>query len=506
MVVMGADHNKENIPGMRLSLTAIMGFAIAAIAYTFSDGISGNDFWWHIKVGEWVVEYGSVPTTDIFSWYGVAHEIPWTAHEWLADVILYCVHDGFGELGVFLLSMAAAFFMLLLLWVEAKEYVKKNILVGGLFFVLLAVTTSIFFYGRPHLFSFFLLYWELKMLFSYVNDPTHKGIYTIPVVSCLWSNIHGGSAALSYVICIVFCVVGALDLRIGRIEPTRLDQKALLKLVVITMCTIGAILVNPVGLEVLLYPYKSLGDPLQMNLISEWRSPNAKDIGELLLFFLPIVLLLIGFFAEEKKIRLIDLAVMGIFMFLFLRSVRFIMLWYIAAVFCAFPYVPLCRIKPVDEKTERRLIAICVAAVVLMVGMSGARVVDTLDQQNLISKTMSDEAIDAVKQDTPKRLFNDYNLGEALIYHEIPVFFDARADLYAQDNIMADGVSLLFLEQANASAENSFVEVESVIEKYEFDAILILKSRALYAYMISHPERFVCVYEDSTLGYFRVIQ
>ena len=71
---------------------------------------------------------------------------------------------------------------------------------------------------------------------------------------------------------------------------------------------------------------------------------------------------------------------------------------------------------------------------------------------------------------------------------------------------MADGVSLMFLEQANASAETPFVEVESVVRKYEFDAILILKSRAFYAYMISHPERYVCVYEDNTLGYFRVIQ
>lgn len=498
--------SEKKTPGMMLALVAILGIAITAIAYTFSEGISGNDFWWHIKVGEWVVENGSVPTTDIFSWYGVANEIPWTAHEWLADVILYLVHAGLGELGVYILSLLAALLMVGLLWHEARRYVEKNILIGGLFFVLFAVTTSIFFYGRPHLFSFFLLYWELKVLFAFVENPASKGIYTIPVLTCIWSNIHGGSASLAYVICAVFLVIGFLNIRIGKIEPTRFGNKAIVKLIIITICSVGAILLNPVGLEVLIYPYKSFGDQLQMTLISEWRSPDAKDMGDLILFFCPIVLLLIGFFAEEKKIRLIDLVVMGVFVLLFLRSVRFIMLWYIAAVFCAFPYVPECKIKPMSVESERVLIAVCLIVFALLIGMSCVQAYETMKDGNLISETVSDDAIKAVKEDAPERLFNDYNLGEALIYNEIPVFFDARADLYAHDNIMADGVSMTFLEQANSTAETSFVDVDGLIEKYEFDAVLILKTRALYSYIISHPDQFECVYEDNSVGYFRVVQ
>lgn len=498
--------SEKRIPGMMLALVAILGIAITAVAYTFSEGISGNDFWWHIKVGEWVVENGTVPTTDIFSWYGVANEIPWTAHEWLSDVILYLVHAGLGEVGIYILSLLAAFLMLGLLWHKARRYVEKNILIGGLFFVLLAVTTSIFFYGRPHLFSFFLLYWELKVLYAFMENPASKGIYTIPLLTCIWSNIHGGSASLAYVICAVFLVVSVLNIKIGKIVPTRLESRAIVKLIIITICSIGAILLNPVGLEVLIYPYKSFGDQLQMTLISEWRSPDAKEIGDLILFLCPIVLLLIGFFSEEMKIRLIDLAVMGVFVFLFLRSVRFIMLWYIAAVFCAFPYVPECKIKPMNNKTEGALIAVCLTVFALLIGMSGVQAYETAREGKLISVTMSDEAIEVVKEDAPDRLFNDYNLGEALIYNEIPVYFDARADLYAHDNIMADGVSLTFLEQANLDAETSYVDVAGLIKKYEFDAILILKTRALYSYLISHPEQFVCVYEDNSVGYFRVVQ
>ena len=498
--------SREKAPGMKLALVAIFGIAITVIAYTFSEGISGNDFWWHIKVGEWVVENGAVPVTDIFSWYGTANEIPWTAHEWLADVILYLVYAGLGELGIFIFSLLAAMLMAVLMWMEVKRDVEKNVLIGGLYVALFAVTTSIFFYGRPHLFSFFLLYWELKVLFAFVDDSRHKGIYTIPLLTCIWSNIHGGSAGLSYVICAVFLVVAMLNLKIGRIESTRLDKKAIAKLLVVTLCSVAAILLNPVGLEVLMYPYKSFGDQLQMTLISEWRSPDAKEIGDLLLFFCPIVLLLIGFLAEEKKIRLIDLAVMGIFVFLFLRSVRFIMLWYIAAAFCAVPYVPECRIKPISRKSEHGLIAVCLIVFMSLIGVSGVRIYETMADGGLISKVMSDEAILTVKEDSPDRLFNDYNLGEALIYNDIPVFFDARADLYAHDNIMADGVSLTFLEQMNLAAGEPYVDVNGLIEKYRFDAILILKSRPLFAYLLSHPDQFECVYEDNSTGYFRVVR
>lgn len=500
-------HRKsELISGMLLAVVAIVGIAMVAIVYTFSEGISGNDFWWHIKVGEWIVEHNKVPTTDIFSWYGVAHQIPWTAHEWLADVILYLIYKVTGQIGIFVLSIGAAFTMFFLLWHEAKKHVQNNILIGGLFFALFAVTTSVFFYGRPHLFSFFLLYWELKVLFAFTYNPKSKGIYSIPLLTCIWSNIHGGSAAISYVICGVFLVAGLLNVQIGKIAPSKMDRTSIIKLLVITLGSVVAILINPVGLDVLVYPFKSFGDQLQMTLISEWRSPDAKEIGDLVLFIIPIALMLIGFFQEEKKIRLIDLAIMGLFVFLFLRSVRFIMLWYISAVFCAFPYVPKCKIKPMSRKSEVTFVVACIAVFLAVIGMSISPLISTINNNKLISRTMSDEAVAVVKEDNPERLFNDYNLGEALIFNEIPVFFDARADLFAYDNIMADGVSLSFLEQANSTAETAYVDVATIVERYQFDAILILKSRPLYAYLVSQPSSFECLYEDDGLGYFKVIQ
>lgn len=495
---------KSNLPGISLATVTIWGIIITAIVYLFSQGISGNDFWWHIKVGEWVVSNKSVPTTDIFSWYGTAHEIPWTAHEWLADVMLYAIHNVFGNIGIFLLSMSAAFLMTWLLWREAKPYIERNIFITGLFFVLLAITTYGFFYGRPHLFSFFLVFAELKILYRFFKDPNSKSIYLIPVISCLWSNLHGGFASLSYILCAVFLFAGMWNIPIGKISPTKLEKKALLKLLVITLCSIGAILINPVGIDVLTYPYKSFGDQLQMTFINEWQAPDAKNIFNLICFFFPIVLMLIGFFAEEKRIRLIDLLVMGLFVLLFLRSIRFIMVWYIAAVFCAFPYMPQMKVKDMCPKFERTLIVTFLLVFSLLIGDGCIKISKTLQNDELISVMLSDEAISAIQEDASERVFNDYNLGEALIYNEIPVFFDARADLYVENGILADGISLMDLVQVNPDAEVPYIDVYELIKKYEFDSILILKEMPLYSYLISHPDLFVSVYEDNSIGYFRI--
>lgn len=101
--------------------------------------------------------------------------------------------------------------------------------------------------------------------------------------------------------------------------------------------------------------------------------------------------------------------------------------------------------------------------------------------------------------------YNDYNLGESLIYNDILVFYDSRADLYAQEDIMADGVSLMYLEPVSTLSDGAYLDVDKVIDKYQFDTIVLLKGRSLYSYIVSHPGKFKLVYEDDKIGYFRIL-
>lgn len=476
---------------------------LAVLLYCFSDGISGNDFWWHVKAGEWIVTHKRVPVEDVFSWIGQQYRIPWTAHEWLSEVVLYLIYSSCGQAGIYLLSIGLAILLTVLLILQAGERVTGNILFSGLFFTLFTVLTSLFFYGRPQIFSFFLLYAELKILYGYMEDASSRRILLIPLLSCLWSNLHGGSACLSYMLCVLFLIASAFRFRLGRIYSEPKTGRQIGKLVAVTLLSVAGIMMNPIGYRALIYPYVNVGNALQMSVISEWQVPDAKNIGNLVLYFLPIFLLSIGFFTETKKIRLIDFLIMGFFVLLFMRSARFIILWYIAAAFYAFDYLQPCRIKELKGRLEKGFCLVCALLLLVPVGYGVYWVGEKAAGGQMISTALSGEMTACIKKDGPQRIFNDYNVGETLIYHDIPVFFDARADLYAAEHIFEDGISLLFLQQYNTESLEKFVRPEEMIERYGFDAFIILKTRPLYAYLMSHPERYELVLEDETAGYLR---
>ncbi len=480
--------------------------ALSALLYCFSDGISGNDFWWHVKAGEWIVKNQSVPQTDIFSWLGTNRFISWTAHEWLAEVIFYGFFSLSGEKGIYLMSLILAILFLFTILRYARNCVKKNILISGIFFCIFAVIVGMFFYGRPHIFSFFLLFFELKILYDFWEDSNSKKIWLIPLISCLWSNIHGGSSSISYILCIIFLIAGVMKFSIGKIRSSGLSKRAVLILCAVTAISFFALMVNPAGAKMVAYPYVNMGDSVSMTYISEWASPDAKDIGQLILFFLPIGLMLIGLWGEEKEIRAIDILVMGFFLFLFFRSQRFIVLWYIAAVFSMLRYVPEMRIKAIRTKLERISLAVLLAALLIATGVCSEKVVrNMVTADQLISRQISEEMMDYVKADDPQRLYNDYNLGGELIFNEVLVFVDGRADVYsAADHLLEDAISLLYLKQINSQAESFYVNVEDLVEKYGFDRLLVLKDRPLYSYILSHPESYALLFEDGTAGYFMV--
>ena len=477
---------------------------LAVTLLCFSNGISGNDFWWHIKVGEWVVEHKAVPNVDIFSWCGMEKEISWTAHEWLADVIFYYLYSIGGSIGIFLFCLVSAITMSVLMFREAKKNIEKNFLISGLFFVLFAVIASLFFYGRPHVFSYFLLFFELKFLYEFMDDFNSKKIFLIPIIAIFWSNLHGGSASLSYILCFLFLFSGIFNISYGRVENKRFDANSKFRLVMVTLGAVLGVLVNPIGIRVLAYPYINLSDNISMSVISEWLPPDAKIIGNVILYFLPILLMTLGIICGRTKIRLVDILVMLAFLFLFFRSARFIVLWYISAIFYAFRYLPEVKIKAITKKSEKIAVFSLIVLLCIPCVMGINDTTKTYKNGTLITETMSKTAIEIIRKDSPKRIYNDYNLGEALIYNDIPVFFDARADLYAQEGIMADGISLMYLEPVGQTNQCGYIDVEAMIEKYHFDAILILKGRSLYSYIMNHPEKFKLIYEDDSLGYFRI--
>ena len=65
---------------------------MVVIASLFTTAEQDPDFWWHLRIGEWMVQNGRLPSTDIFTFTVPAHA--WTDHEYLTEIVMWTVRPG----------------------------------------------------------------------------------------------------------------------------------------------------------------------------------------------------------------------------------------------------------------------------------------------------------------------------------------------------------------------------------------------------------------------------
>lgn len=467
----------------------------------YSGGISGNDFWWHLKIGEWILENGQVPQTGIFSWYALQENLPWISHEWLSEILLYLVYSAVGPAGILAMSALLALLLLGLLMHTNRAAILEHPAptAGYLLFSLLIF--PVYFYGRPQIFSVFLLFAVGYCLYRFMDGTGRKLIYWIPVLSILWSNLHGGSANLPYTLCLIALVSGLLRFKHPRIAATPLKRREALTLFLVTLASMLATAISPHGLEMIAYPFINMGDALMVNNIGEWASPDAKSLFELLLCFGPILFVSLVLLLSDKKIRLFDLLVFLFFAYLAFRSIRFILLFYIIGSFYVFRYLPDGQ-KPQPATKGFKFLAACALCVLLAINIYAVgRLQTTLAQGEPIAKVLDDKYISLIQEAKPQKLFNDYNYGELLIYNGIDTFIDGRADLYSGHNLR-DAILISDLQAPEGESLDSPLDIEALLDKYGFDAFLVRADRSLSVYLLSHPERYRLIQGDDSTMFF----
>ena len=62
--------------------------------------LDDGDTGYHIRAGEYIIDTLSIPRHDLFSF--ISPPLPWTAHEWLSEVIMALLYGRFGMAGVVL--------------------------------------------------------------------------------------------------------------------------------------------------------------------------------------------------------------------------------------------------------------------------------------------------------------------------------------------------------------------------------------------------------------------
>ena len=220
--------------------------------------------------------------------------------------------------------------------------------------------------------------------------------------------------------------------------------------------------INIHGVKMFIYPYSNMLDNLMINSITEWQSTSLNNSQHYMYFALVIVVVFVMLFSK-KKILFIDFILLGISVFLGLKSIRFWGYTYVIMSFVIFNYIEK---RKYDSGTVLCINVISLISILFFV-FNFSTVVNRFN-----NRLIDQEIISIIKEEKPSKLFNMYNYGGELVYNDILVFVDGRADLYSKYN---------YLDYLNISTLND--DYVKLISKYNFDYFLVDSNYPINTYL-----------------------
>ena len=267
---------------MSIPLKRVFAVYVFVLSFFFaSRPISDPDFWFHLKIGQYIVQNLQVPRVEIFSCTILGQ--PYIAHGWLSGVILYLIYSRFGQnLLIFIFAILTA----LAFWIIFKRS-NKHIFTRGMA-VLLGVWTVLPNIGvRPRVFTLLLVSGYFQFLSRYLKDSNSKRLWWLVPLMVLWVNLHG--AFLIGLTFIGLTAAGiAVDAWIDREAVAVVWARVRPLLVLLGACALAA-LINPYGTKIYSHIFGILSSPIYQYVGADWLSPDFHQSEQLPLIILTLL-------------------------------------------------------------------------------------------------------------------------------------------------------------------------------------------------------------------------
>jgi hypothetical protein len=472
-------------------------FLVVFLVLTFSPAgknmLADADTGYHIRAGDYILESRTVPKHDIFSYH--SPPLPWTAHEWLSEVVMAVLHRISGLTGVVLFFSLLISLTYALLFRYMRVY-RRNIVFDVLIILLALVSSQIHWLARPHIFSLFLMVVWYHLLDSYQNDRGGR-LVLLPLIMLLWVNLHGGYLT-GFILTGVYLLGNLVGYSRSREEERERSFRKFKCLGYVIIACLLVSLVNPYGYRILLFPFRLITDSYIMDNVNEFLSPNfhkPMPFKYLLLLFVTILAI------SKRPLDFIEIVLVLLFMNMALFSARYIPLFAIVVApimskQADFMITVAPEIGWISSLKKRagRIAKIDSSAIGYGWPVAGVLMVLFLVAAGGVEFRF-DEKIKPVaavellmKEDIDGHMYDNDEFGDYLIYATYPryqVFFDGRSDMY--------GTGRLKEFQKIAWFAPGW---EKIVEKYDIRWFFIGSDSVLTRYLLERPE-WKLIYSDN---------
>lgn len=520
---------EEKVLNIKFIIMAIICICLFVIAIVPKD--LQNDTFYTIKLGELILENG-IDMQEHFAW----HEgLPYTYPHWLYDIVIYLIFSFVGFNGLYISSIILSIILGITIYLTNVKITKNTILP---FFttILVLFIGKAFLTARAQLITFILFVLEIYYIERFLETKKKRFIVGLLIIPILIANIHAAVFPFYFVLYLPYIgewvisllfkkgdLITKILLKTDEIEKKKLEKKENLNEKQIKKLEILEIRIdkNKERLEekknTKKEPYKiiveknknmvaliivmviaaftglltPIGDTPYTYLIHTMQGTTTQNISE----HLPIVLYnskyifgyiiiavcLISF--TKVKIKLSDLFLIGGLIFLTIMSRRqqsmliFVGILVINKIICKL-------IEMYDEEGIKELLGYLTSIIgkIIIYSAFAVYMVFSLKEAKNVEIVSNDsypiEATKFIKENLDIdeiKLFNEYNFGSYLLYQEIPVFIDSRADVYDPEfNGWEDDIFRDFINITNACND-----YEEKFEHYGITHLLIYKDSTL---------------------------
>ncbi|MGH9012271.1 MAG: hypothetical protein ACRDYF_20870, partial [Acidimicrobiia bacterium] len=233
--------------------------------------LSDNSFFWHLQTGNWILDHG-IPHRDPYSF--TAEGSRWVAQSWLAEAIYGGLDRTVGPFGIRLLVAVTGALVAALTFRLVLRLCHDHLIAAVL--TLAAIGASFTLWSERPLFLALLAFVGLLWIVEVPDGPLgRRALVAVPALIWLWANVHG-----TYTLGFVYLGLHLVGRWLEGAPPWRGRERTLAQAAGIAL---AAILVNPYGPGLLLFPGRLLGRGEILRQVTEWRSPDLDTVQGLML-------------------------------------------------------------------------------------------------------------------------------------------------------------------------------------------------------------------------------
>lgn len=537
------DKNSIRFTIMAVILIAIFCFAISPVTLQ-------NDTFYTIKIGEHILQNG-IDMKDPFSWH---ENLQYTYPHWLYDVVIYLVYSIGGQVGIYIstivLSIALGLTMYLVNIKLTKNKLTSFVLTIGAMYLLRNYITA-----RAQLVTFILFILTVYFIEMFLETKKKRYVVGLIIIPIIIANVHLAVFPFYFVLYLPYIAeymiyilshteIIVVNAKIDRLnkkilkttnedeiqkikdEINRLEQKNektinkkekinanpykikirgnnnVKALIIIMIICLFTGFLTPLGTTPYTYLIKTMQGSTTHNISEHLPLTLVNNLE----FMCTLVLFIAILTFTDTKIRLSDLFMLGgLVLLTFYTRRQFSMFTLICVIILnrlinalLDKYDPEGCKKAIKKMTTitGMIVTICLVLTISVIQYKPKMNDHFIDENSypVGAATYILENLDIKNI----KLYNEYNYGSYLIFREIPVFIDSRADLYAPE--FNPGVEVFndYINLSNVDIDN----VEEKLDKYGITHMLMYKKSKLRKFVEQNTEKYNLLYEDDNFCLF----